>query len=285
MSKPTHEAGRDGFRVRFPLAFAQAGLVALLLTIPTPRIRADEIYFKSGYSRTAVIIRDTEDTITFKTEMGISTINHENVDFVEKATDEENQLLLRKWRKKEHALREAREAKRAAQKRFEEAQIAKGLVKFEGAWMTPEEKRRTLELRKSAREHHREFEAKQRAAGLVQFQGIWVTPEQDERLREMEPEIYRLYNDIVNQRKTIGALRSAMANVTDLEEAERFSKRIRELDKTIIKNTEDLDKLLNEADEIEAKSIRYKMPEEFLEAFTTGTEPEQERASSISSNP
>lgn len=284
MSRPTYE-GRGEFLLRLPRAFAQAVLVALLLILLTSPIRADEIYFKSGYSRTAVVIRNTEDTITFKTEMGISTISHENVDFVEKATDEENQLLLRKWRKKELEVKEAREARRAAQKRFEEAQLAKGLIKFEGIWMVPEEKRRILELRKQADKHRREFEATQRAEGLVQFQGIWVTPEREARLREMEPEIYRLYNEIITERKTIGALRSAMVNVTILEEAERFSKRIQELDKSIAENSEALDTLLNEADEIAATSVRYKMPEEFLEAFSSGAGPGQEDASYPSSNP
>ena len=249
-------------------------MVILLLAMPNTPLWADEIYFSSGYSRTAVVIRQTDSTITLKTEMGISTLSRDKVDFVEKATDEENQLLLRKWRRKDLELKEARETQRAAKQRFEEAQRAKGLIRFEGNWMLPEEKQEILELRKRAKEHRREFEAQQRASGLVQFQTIWVTPEQADKLREMEPEIYRLYDDIVTQRKTVGALRSAMTNVSNLDEADRFSKRIDGLNATITEDTTELDRLLDEVDEIEATSVQYEMPEEFLGAFGPDTEPE-----------
>jgi len=50
--------------------------------------------------------------------------------------------------------------------RIEREMRAKGLVKYEGKWVTPEEKA-TRELEK--------FEAEQRAKGLVKFEGQWMT--------------------------------------------------------------------------------------------------------------
>ena len=90
----------------------------------------------------------------------------------------------------------------------------------------------------------------------------------------MQPEIYGLYDEIVTQRKTLGALRSAMANVTNMDEAERFSERIKGINEAIAKDTKELGKLLDEADEIEAESVRYETPDEFLGAFASGTESE-----------
>ncbi len=248
-----------------------AALFAAVLNTP---LSADEIYFKTGYSRTAVVIRETEDSITFKTEMGISTIARDKIDFVEEATREENQLLLRKWRQKELEIKEAQEARHAAEKRFENAQLAKGLVKFEGNWMTPEEKEELLDTRRRAREHRRQFEADQKAKGLVKFQYIWVTPKQAKELDEMEPEIYRLYEEITAQRRMSGALRSAMAKVTSVEEADEYSKRIEEVNKKISENTAKLGKLLKRADEIEATSVRYEVPEEFRGALRPQAESE-----------
>ncbi|MBI4831629.1 MAG: hypothetical protein HY801_08770, partial [Candidatus Lindowbacteria bacterium] len=197
-----------------------------LAAAPAPPLCADEIYFKSGYSRTAVVLSETEDTVKFKTEMGISTISREKVDFVEKATSQENQLLLRRWREKESAQEQAREAKREAEREFEEAQKAKGLIKFEGKWMTPKERDEMIDLRNRAKEHRSRFESGQQAKGLVMIENTWVTREQASELRKMEPEIHRLYESIMAQRRSLGALRSAMLNVASIEEAEQFSKRM-----------------------------------------------------------
>jgi hypothetical protein len=272
MSKHICEPERstpDHVRRHFLLTVMCAALFAAILNTP---LSADEIYFKTGYSRTAVVIRETEDSITFKTEMGISTIGRDKVDFVEEATREENHLLLKKWRQKELEIKEAQEAKHAAEKRFEDAQRAKGLVNFEGKWMTPEEKEDLLNIRRRAREHRRQFEIDQKAKGLVKFQHIWVTPEQAKELGEMAPEIYRLYEEITSQRRMSGSLRSGMANATSIEEADEFTKRIEAINKKIAESTEKLGKLLERADEIEATSVRYETPDEFRGALGPETE-------------
>lgn len=57
--------------------------------------------------------------------------------------------------------------------RIEKEMLAKGLVKYEGKWVTPEE-RASRELEK--------FEAEQRAKGLVKFEGQWMTVEEMNRI-------------------------------------------------------------------------------------------------------
>lgn len=255
--------------------FLPALMLGLLIQFAVSTdVSADEIYFKSGYSHTGVIIRETENAITIKTEMGMMTVDRDNIDFVEKASKEENQVLLRKWREKEQQLKEAQQAKRAEEKKFEESQLAKGFVKFEDKWLTPEEKARILDLRARAVEHRRQFEAEQQAKGLVRFQYLWVTPERAKELRQMEVEISRLYDDITTRKRMVESLRAAMATTSTIEEADKFSQRIENVNKGISEKTEQLGKLLDRADAIEAESVRYVMPEEFREVMTPGTNTE-----------
>jgi hypothetical protein len=235
---------------------------------------ADEIYFKSGYSQTAVVVRETDDSITFKTAMGLSTVSRQKIDFVEKGSREENQELLKKWRQNELQEKERQEAKAAARQKFEAEQKAKGLLKFEDKWVTPAEKQAILDLRRRSIEHRRKFEEEQEAKGLVRFQHIWVTPDQERELMVLGSDIYRLYDTIQEKNQSIAALRSAMANVASMEEAEKFGERIEALKKEIEDDTKVLGRLLKKADEIEAASVRYETPPEFADAFGQKTESE-----------
>ncbi len=242
-------------------------LVLLLLPTRASLCFADEIYFKSGYSQRGVVTRETDDSISFRTEMGMSTVSRERIDFIEKDAPEENRRLLKEWKEKIQLRKAEAEAQREAERKFEQEQIAKGLLKFEKKWMTPTEKAQLLDLRKRALEHRRAFEAEQRAKGLVQFEHIWVTPELAEELTEMEPEIYRLNDEILGQEELVDSFRSAMLNVNSVEDAENFSERIEEATESMNENIEKLNKLLRRADQVEAMGVTYEMPEEFLDAF------------------
>ena len=254
----------------------RAALFILLLVVCASSASADEIYFTSGYSQTGVVIRETDHNLRFRTEMGMSTISREKVSFIEKATPEETRLLLKTWREQELKKAAAAEARMEAERKFEQEQIAKGLLLFEGKWMTPEKKQEILDLRKQDREHYDKFEAEQRAKGLAQFEHIWVTPELAEELETMESEIFRLHDNIMEQEELVDSYRAAMLNVSSLEEADEFSKRIEEItitrDEIIIK----LNKLLKRADDIEATGVTYEMPEKFLDAFATEEEEAEE---------
>jgi hypothetical protein len=259
---------------RVSLGIFLGAALALAIAGASRSVSADEIYFKSGFSRTVVVLKETEDSVTFVTEMGISTIGKEQVDFIEKASDAENQELRKNWRKMELQEKKAQEERQAARQKYEQEQLAKGLIKFEDRWMTPEEKQELLNLRRRAQEHFAQFEAEQQAKGLVKFKHIWVTREHHGELTRMEPEIFDLYYKITSEQKAIEGVREAMAKSPSFEDAEKFSARIKEMQTNIENNTARLGSLLKRADEIEAASVRYDPPAEFKGALPSPT-PEQ----------
>ncbi len=120
MSEPTAEPRRCSPGRSCRRFFTGAAIALLPAAISVSPISADEIYFKSGYSETAVVIREREASVTFKTEMGMSTVSREKIDFIEEATQEENRAFLKQWRKKELEREAAQEASREAKRRFEE---------------------------------------------------------------------------------------------------------------------------------------------------------------------
>jgi len=261
------EAARIVSRRHGRRQFVYPALAILLSFIFTSAAFADEIYFTSGYAETGVIVRETDDNVRFRTEMGMSSVSKEKISFIEKATPEENQLLMKEWRGKRAKRKAEAEAQKEAEHKFEQEQIAKGLLKFEEKWMSPAQKEKLLDTRKRALEHRRKFDAEQKDKGLIQFEHIWVTPELADELKRMEPEIYQLHDEISETEELIESLRSAMLNVSSIEGAEEFSTRIEETSELIDKKTRMLDKLLKRADEIQKMSATYEMPEEFLNAF------------------
>ena len=153
-------------------------------------------------------------------------------------------------------------------------------MNFENEWITPGRKQEILDLREQAREHRRQFEAQQREKGMVQFEYLWVTPEHAEELRNMEQEINELHDEIARERQIRAGLVTTITGVSGLEEADQISKRIDELTKSI-KDMEvrRLGDLIERADEIEASSVRYVMPEKFREAFPSAEESEDKTSS------
>ncbi len=79
--------------------------------------------------------------------------------------------------------------------RIEQEMRAKGLVQYEGEWVTPEER---------ARRELAKFEAEQRAKGLVKFEGQWMTDtEKDAIIKERyEKEVEVLIADLKDPRAT-----------------------------------------------------------------------------------
>ncbi len=247
-------------------AAAIAFIALLIVGVFDSRAAADEIYFKSGYSVTAVVVRETETSLRFKAEMGLTTVSKETIDFIDKAPEEENRSLRKKWREKETRLKEQLETRRNAQRKFRAEQLSKGLVKYEGEWMTSEKRQEALTLQKRAREHRMQFEDEQQERGLVKFEHIWVTPKVEEQLLEIDEAIRELDEELRHQTAMRDSLRKAMLGMP-LEEVEGYIKRIKETGESIIENTRKLNRLYSRADDIEAIGVKYETPEEFIGAL------------------
>ena len=58
-----------------------------------------------------------------------------------------------------------------------------------------------------------------------------------------------------------------MLNMPSMDVAEKLSKRIEDITASMDRNQRELGKLLDRADEIEAVSVRYELPEKFREAL------------------
>ena len=63
------------------------------------------------------------------------------------------------------------------------------------------------------------------------------------------------------------SFRSAMLNAPSLSEAEEFGKRAEEINKTIEKSAKKLNLLFKKADDIEAVSVKYKIPDKYIDAL------------------
>jgi hypothetical protein len=92
------------------------------------------------------------------------------------------------------------EERRLALEKYKAKQIAKGLVEYNGDWMTPEQRDKELEkdeLRRKADQQaaiaraqeaerqkriQEKYESEQRAKGLVKHDGKWITPQEVKRL-------------------------------------------------------------------------------------------------------
>ena len=197
--------------------------------------------------------------------MGLSTISKEKIDFIDKAPDEENQSLRKKWRKEEVVQQERLEAKRSALRKFEAEQLSKGLIKYEGEWMTPEKRQEALTLRRRSRENIMQFEDDQRQKGFVRFEHIWVTPKLGDELLAMGKTIQELDGELRLQSARRDSLRNTMLKIP-ITDTESYDKRIEEIEKiseSINKNSRKLEELYRRADDIEAIAVKYDPPEEF----------------------
>ena len=66
-----------------------------------------------------------------------------------------------------------------------------------------------------------------------------------------------------------------MLAISSLDEVDQLSDRIEKFNESIAENTEKLNKLLKRADEIEAESVNYVTPEEFVGVLESEEEYEE----------
>ena len=105
-----------------------------LLLIPGV-IYADIIYLKAGGSVECVIEKETEYEVAVVVNIGKLTYPKTLVSSISKASDEENAKLKERW----GSQKQRRETEQEEWKKFSDEQEAKGLILYNGRWITKEE--------------------------------------------------------------------------------------------------------------------------------------------------
>jgi hypothetical protein len=98
---------------------------------------ADAVYLKNGNRVSGIITGENEDSVQIKINVGATvTFSKEDIEKIERESSEEHSRIKDVW-DAERTRREAEEIRRDA---FEKEQRKKGLVEYEGKWLTPEER-------------------------------------------------------------------------------------------------------------------------------------------------
>lgn len=133
--------------------------IILLLLIPGA-IFADVIYLKSGGKIEGIIEKETDTAITITLDIGTAAYPKTQIESLSKSTDEENAKLKEKWK----AQKQQRQAEQEERRKFAEEQEAKGLIFYEGRWITKAEYE---ELTKSKEEAEKEVVVKKKEINLI----------------------------------------------------------------------------------------------------------------------
>jgi hypothetical protein len=102
-------------------------------------------------------------------------------------------------KEREQLAKEYDERASVAEQRFEADQKARGLVQYEGQWMTTNQVAEAEEQR--TKQQEQQYEAVQRANGLVLYDGKWVTPEEKSE-EEAKKVGVSLANEIITEERT-----------------------------------------------------------------------------------
>ncbi|MBU1061576.1 MAG: hypothetical protein KJ952_02495 [Candidatus Omnitrophica bacterium] len=110
----------------------------ILLSYNT-RVHADTIYLKNGNKITGIITKEESESIGIDINIGATvTFSRQDIERIERDSDLEQTKIKEEW-ESEKARKEAEKKEEDA---FEEGQRDKGLVDYEGKWVTLEEKER-----------------------------------------------------------------------------------------------------------------------------------------------
>ena len=116
--------------------------VLLLICISilcSAEVFADAIYLKNGNKISGIITKENENSVEIKINIGATiTFSTEDIESIERDSDVEHTRMKDAW-ETEKAKNEIEEITYDV---FEEEQREKGLVEYEGEWVTPEEKER-----------------------------------------------------------------------------------------------------------------------------------------------
>lgn len=111
----------------------------LLLVAMTPFALADIIVLKTGAEKKGVVVEETENTVTLMTSLGTIGFDKSLIASLQRDSKEENLKLLEQWESQKELKRKKEEERLQQLREIAEEKRAKGLVRYEGKWMTPAE--------------------------------------------------------------------------------------------------------------------------------------------------
>ncbi|OGV69431.1 MAG: hypothetical protein A2283_16425 [Lentisphaerae bacterium RIFOXYA12_FULL_48_11] len=142
-----------------------------------------------------------------------------------------NKILRQAEEQRRIANAKEAERQRIVLEKYESEQIAKNLVKYNGDWMTPEQRNQRIEAEEQAKRQRQaeenariarvqeaerqrlaqaQYEAEQTAKGLVKYNGYWLTPEQrsqridaEERRRQAEEQVRLARAEEANRQRLV----------------------------------------------------------------------------------
>lgn len=108
-------------------------VLSLALIESTPF--ADMVYLESGGEIEGVIQKETSEAVTIAINVGTITYSRQQIKSVSKSSNEENAKLKEKWK----AQKEQKEKEQEEWRKFADEQEAKGLIFYNGQWITKDE--------------------------------------------------------------------------------------------------------------------------------------------------
>lgn len=115
----------------------------VLIVAGAPRARADVVILQNGVQMTGVLDKGSDGNMTLRVSQdGYVVLDSATVVSVQRQSKAENARLVAEW----IASEEKAAVKDAEDRKLAEVQRAKGLVQYQGEWMTPEQFDRQLAL-------------------------------------------------------------------------------------------------------------------------------------------
>lgn len=178
---------------------------------------ADLLYLSDGRKVEGIITQETDSHIEVQVLwQGYMTVPRGSILSIVRGNRQDRQRLLKKWQK-DFLADQTRERKKAT---FEAAQRAKGLVKYEGEWITAEQLA-LIQKREREEKERKEKEAREEEARRVE-QRLQALEEENQRLRrqvEAQTElIFRFRQGIVVHHNNPSLFQDDQGNLIRVQE-------------------------------------------------------------------
>ena len=165
---------------------------------------ADLIHFSHGRVLEGIVIREDASEITVRVAWeGHVVLDRASIAAVERGTAEDHRRMLAQWQQ-EFLSAQQREQERLA---FEAAQMAKGLIQYQGRWVTEEELEANKAKLAEAGRHRREEEEQMKREREARQQREKEVQALTQRLQVLQAEHQQLEQELAHQRAWFARIR------------------------------------------------------------------------------